>query len=325
VSLTPNYSVIIGRSWLARVGTFVVANIRGGGEYGPAWHQAVLKDNRLRVYEDFAAVARDLVDRGITTPSQLGIQGGSNGGLLMGVMLTRYPELFGAIGCQVPLLDMRRYHLLLAGASWMAEYGDPDEPAEWEYLRQYSPYHNIERNRECSVAVPPRLAEQVPVLFQPSDLRAPSPPVRHPLSLLVEQRDRPALECRVMTHLAVQGAEPRLVKPLGPPPGQGVVGGRVDLAGDPEPACSLCQEVGGTQAVWGARGEHPVRSQVVQGDVGRAELLQPRADLLPREIARPVRRRQVVPSAPAGVVDRRKVERAAHSAGPWVAVAKDSL
>ena len=143
VPLTPSYSGIIGRGWLERGGTYVVANIRGGGEYGPQWHQAVQGRQRLKVYEDFAAVARDLVGRGFTTPRQLGIQGGSNGGLLMGVMLTRYPELFGAIVCQVPLLDMRRYHLLLAGASWMAEYGDPEDEGDWAYLSQYSPYHQV--------------------------------------------------------------------------------------------------------------------------------------------------------------------------------------
>lgn len=143
VSLTPSYSGIIGRGWLARGGTYVVANIRGGGEYGADWHQGALKANRHLVYEDFAAVARDLVARGVTTPAKLGIQGGSNGGLLMGVMLTRYPELFGAIVCQVPLLDMYRYHELLAGASWMAEYGDPREPDEWEFIRPFSPYHNV--------------------------------------------------------------------------------------------------------------------------------------------------------------------------------------
>lgn len=93
--------------------------------------------------EDFAAVATDLVDRGITTVAQLGAVGGSNGGLLMGIMLTSYPQLFGALVCQVPLLDMRRYHLLLAGASWVAEYGDPDDPAEWEFISKYSPYQNI--------------------------------------------------------------------------------------------------------------------------------------------------------------------------------------
>jgi prolyl oligopeptidase len=143
VSRLPGYSGVTGRGWLARGGTYVVANIRGGGEYGPNWHTQAIKENRYLVYEDFAAVATDLVERGITTPERLGIQGGSNGGLLMGVMLTRYPELFGAIVCQVPLLDMRRYHLLLAGASWMAEYGDPDDPAEWDYLGRYSPYQNV--------------------------------------------------------------------------------------------------------------------------------------------------------------------------------------
>ena len=147
VPLTPAYSGVTGRSWLERGGTYVVANIRGGGEYGPEWHQSVIKENRLRVYEDFAAVAKDLVAHGITTREKLGIQGGSNGGLLMGVMLTRYPELFGAIVCQVPLLDMKRYHQLLAGASWMAEYGDPDEPAEWAYIKEYSPYQNIAAER----------------------------------------------------------------------------------------------------------------------------------------------------------------------------------
>jgi prolyl oligopeptidase len=144
VPLTPSYSAIVGRGWLSRGGTFVEANIRGGGEYGPQWHRAALRENRHRAYEDFAAVARDLVARGITTPERLGIEGGSNGGLLMGVMLTTYPELFGAIVCQVPLLDMRRYHLLLAGASWTAEYGDPDDPADWSFLRTYSPYHRVQ-------------------------------------------------------------------------------------------------------------------------------------------------------------------------------------
>ncbi|MEW2142668.1 prolyl oligopeptidase family serine peptidase [Micromonospora vinacea] len=147
VPLTPYYSGIIGRGWLARGGSYVVANIRGGGEYGPEWHRAAVRENRPRAYEDFAAVAADLVTRGITTPERLGIEGGSNGGLLMGVMLTRYPELFGAVVAQVPVLDMRRYHRLLAGASWMAEYGDPDREADWAYLREYSPYHNVRGGR----------------------------------------------------------------------------------------------------------------------------------------------------------------------------------
>jgi prolyl oligopeptidase len=148
ISLTPSYSGVIGRGWLARGGSYVVANIRGGGEYGPQWHQSATKENRHRVYEDFAAVATDLVTRGVTTREQLGIEGGSNGGLLMGVMLTRYPQLFGAIVGQVPLLDMRRYHELLAGASWMAEYGDPREQADWEYLRPFSPYHNVSADQQ---------------------------------------------------------------------------------------------------------------------------------------------------------------------------------
>ena len=140
ISLTPGYSAGMGRAWLEQGGVYVVANIRGGGEYGPRWHQAALKANRHKAYEDMAAVARDLVERRITSPQHLGVQGGSNGGLLTGNMLTQYPELFGAVVVQVPLLDMQRYHKLLAGASWMAEYGDPDS-ADWEFIRTFSPYH----------------------------------------------------------------------------------------------------------------------------------------------------------------------------------------
>lgn len=147
VSRTPAYSGASGMGWLERGGTWVMTNIRGGGEYGPEWHTQVQKENRHKVYEDFAAIAEDVVARGISTPQQLGAVGGSNGGLLMGVMLTRYPELFGAIVCQVPLLDMKRYHLLLAGASWVAEYGDPDKPEEWEYISRYSPYQNARADR----------------------------------------------------------------------------------------------------------------------------------------------------------------------------------
>ena len=146
-SLTPSYAGGIGREWLARGGTYVLANIRGGGEYGPRWHTQAMRENRHLVYEDFAAVAADLVQRRITTVDQLAAAGGSNGGLLMGVMLTQYPELFGALVCSVPLLDMRRYHLLLAGASWMAEYGDPDDPADWEFISKYSPYQNVSDDR----------------------------------------------------------------------------------------------------------------------------------------------------------------------------------
>jgi len=143
VSRTPGYDGVLGRLWLARGGTYVLANIRGGGEYGPVWHTQAMRAGRHLVAEDFAAVATDLVSRGITTVPQLGAQGGSNGGLLMGIMLTKYPELFGALVCQVPLLDMRRFHLLLAGASWVAEYGNPDDPADWEFIAEYSPYQNI--------------------------------------------------------------------------------------------------------------------------------------------------------------------------------------
>ena len=147
VSRTPGYEGVMGRLWLARGGTYVLANIRGGGEYGPGWHTQAMREGRHLVAEDFAAVAEDLVRRGITTVNQLGAQGGSNGGLLMGVMLTRYPDLFGALVCSVPLLDMRRFHLLLAGASWVAEYGDPDDPGDWAFISEYSPYQNISRDR----------------------------------------------------------------------------------------------------------------------------------------------------------------------------------
>ncbi|MCH1910194.1 prolyl oligopeptidase family serine peptidase [Stenotrophomonas sp. Y6] len=140
ISLTPSYSGGMGRAWLDKGGVYVVANIRGGGEYGPRWHQAALKQNRHKAYEDMAAVASDLVARGITSARHLGVQGGSNGGLLTGNMLTQYPELFGAVVVQVPLLDMKRYSHLLAGASWMAEYGNPDT-ADWEFIKTFSPYH----------------------------------------------------------------------------------------------------------------------------------------------------------------------------------------
>jgi prolyl oligopeptidase len=147
-SNTPGYGGVLGRLWLSRGGTYVLANIRGGGEYGPTWHTQAMREGRHLVHEDFAAVATDLVARGITTVDQLGAQGGSNGGLLMGIMLTKYPELFGALVCSVPLLDMKRYHLLLAGASWVAEYGNPDDPDDWAFISEYSPYANISADRE---------------------------------------------------------------------------------------------------------------------------------------------------------------------------------
>ena len=153
VSEVPYYGAALGRGWLTQGGVYVLANIRGGGEYGPGWHRAVLKRDRPRAYEDFAAVAKDLVDRKVTSARHLGCLGGSNGGLLVGNMLTRHPELFGAIVCQVPLLDMQRYSHLLAGASWMEEYGDPDKPEEWEFLKTFSPYHNL----KAGVSYPPVL------------------------------------------------------------------------------------------------------------------------------------------------------------------------
>jgi prolyl oligopeptidase len=142
-STKPSYSTTIGANWLERGGVFVSANIRGGGEFGPSWHRAGLKENRQRIYDDFIAVAEELIRLKITSPSNLGIMGGSNGGLLMGVNLTQRPDLYNAIVIQVPLLDMRRYNQLLAGASWMAEYGNPDKPEEWEYISKYSPYQNV--------------------------------------------------------------------------------------------------------------------------------------------------------------------------------------
>ena len=151
VSLTPFYSGVTGAGWLdrglARGGVYVLANIRGGGEFGPRWHQAALKHQRQKAFDDFLAVAEDLIARKLTSPDHLGIMGGSNGGLLVGAALTQRPDLFGAVVCQVPLLDMRRYHQLLAGASWMGEYGDPDQPEEWAYIGKYSPYHQVSAQR----------------------------------------------------------------------------------------------------------------------------------------------------------------------------------
>ncbi|KAA0076580.1 prolyl oligopeptidase family serine peptidase [Tardiphaga sp. P9-11] len=143
ISLTPSYMAIAGKLWLERGHVYAVANIRGGGEFGPAWHLASRKITKHVAHDDFASVARDLAASGITTAQKLACHGGSNGGLLVGNMLTRYPELFGAIWCSVPLLDMARYTKLLAGASWIAEYGDPEIPEEWAYLQKFSPYHLI--------------------------------------------------------------------------------------------------------------------------------------------------------------------------------------
>ncbi len=143
VSYEPFYSAIAGHSWVARGGAYVVANIRGGGEFGPKWHQAALKANRQKAYDDFIAVAEDLIATGVTSPQHLGIRGGSNGGLLVGNVFVQRPALFNAVVCQVPLLDMKRYNKLLAGASWMGEYGNPDTD-DWAFLQNYSPYHRVE-------------------------------------------------------------------------------------------------------------------------------------------------------------------------------------
>jgi prolyl oligopeptidase len=145
-SMLPSYSPNFGVAWLEQGGVYVLANIRGGGEFGPRWHQAALKANRHKAYEDFIAVAEDLVRRQVTSPPHLGAMGRSNGGLLVGNMLTRRPDLFGAIVCGSPLLDMKRYSHLLAGASWMGEYGNPDVPEEWTYIHTFSPYHNVQKS-----------------------------------------------------------------------------------------------------------------------------------------------------------------------------------
>lgn len=147
VSLKPFYSAVTGAAWLEQGGVYVLANIRGGGEFGPRWHQAALKEHRQRAFDDFIAVAEDLAARGLSSPQRLGIMGGSNGGLLVGAVMAQRPELFGAVVCQVPLLDMQRYHQLLAGASWMGEYGDPDDPAQWAHIGRYSPYQNVHAER----------------------------------------------------------------------------------------------------------------------------------------------------------------------------------
>ena len=153
VALEPFYSGALGRAWLGRGGVLVIANIRGGGEFGPTWHKAALKEKRQNAFDDFIAIAEDLARRNIAQPKHIGIRGGSNGGLLVGAALTQRPELFGAAVAQVPLLDMQRYNKLLAGASWMAEYGNPDVPAEWAYISKYSPYQNVRKD----VRYPPTL------------------------------------------------------------------------------------------------------------------------------------------------------------------------
>jgi prolyl oligopeptidase len=141
IAMRPYYNSAIGKLWLERGGTSVVANIRGGGEFGTRWHDAGRYAGKRLAHDDFAAVAADLVRRGVTRADRIAAEGGSNGGILISNMLTRYPERFGALFCTIPLIDMRRYTKLLAGASWIAEYGDPDKPEEWAWLQTYSAYH----------------------------------------------------------------------------------------------------------------------------------------------------------------------------------------
>jgi prolyl oligopeptidase len=147
VSRLPVYASTTGKLWLELGGTTVVANIRGGGEFGTPWHEAGIRQGKAVSHDDFAAVARDLVRRGVTRPGRIAAEGGSNGGLLIANMLTRHPEAFGALFCTIPLIDMRRYHKLLAGSSWVAEYGDPDKPEDWAFLQTISAYHAAEAGR----------------------------------------------------------------------------------------------------------------------------------------------------------------------------------
>lgn len=146
-SQKPSYISTYGISWLDKGGVYVLANIRGGGEYGPKWHQAGLKEKRQNVFDDLYAVSEDLIAKKVTSPQHLGVMGGSNGGLLVGVAFTQRPDLYNAVVCQVPLLDMQRYNKLSAGASWMGEYGNPDIPEEWEYIKKYSPYQNVKEGK----------------------------------------------------------------------------------------------------------------------------------------------------------------------------------
>ncbi len=147
VTMNPAYSAGTGKAWVGRGGVYVLANIRGGGEFGPKWHQAAMQEKHQNAFDDFIAVAEDLIARKITSPAHLGIVGGSNGGLLVGACFVQRPELFGAVVCQVPLLDMQRYNKLLAGASWMAEYGNPDTD-DWEFMKTWSPYHNLDAKKD---------------------------------------------------------------------------------------------------------------------------------------------------------------------------------
>ena len=148
IAMTPAYSAAAGVAWLEQGGAWALANLRGGGEFGPEWHETARREGRQKAHDDFAAVAQDLIARKVTSARHLGILGGSQGGLLVGATFTQHPELFRAAVSQVPLLDMKRYHKLLAGASWMGEYGDPDNPADWAFISKYSPYQNVVKDRK---------------------------------------------------------------------------------------------------------------------------------------------------------------------------------
>jgi prolyl oligopeptidase len=147
ISQVPRYSGTTGSAWVSRGGVYVLANIRGGGEFGPSWHKAAMQENHQTNFDDFVAIAEDLIARKITSPDHLGIMGGSQGGLLVGGTFVQRPELFRAVVCMVPLLDMKRYNKLLAGNSWMAEYGNPDTD-DWEYIQTWSPYHNLHEGKD---------------------------------------------------------------------------------------------------------------------------------------------------------------------------------
>ena len=148
ISMLPSYSGTVGSAWLERGGVWVLSNIRGGGEFGPQWHTQALRQGRHKTHEDFIAVAEDIERRGLSSPKHLAIMGGSQGGLLVGATFTQRPDLFKAVVCQVPLLDMRRFNKLLAGASWMGEYGNPDDPKDWEFISKYSPYQNVVKGKK---------------------------------------------------------------------------------------------------------------------------------------------------------------------------------
>ena len=188
----PYYSGALGRLWLEQGNAYVVANIRGGGEFGPSWHQSAIRETKQRTWDDFIAVAEDLIRRGITSPRRLGVVGGSQGGLLVGTAITQRPELFNAAIVQVPLFDMLRYHLIGAGASWTGEYGDPRVPAERAWLEAYSPYQKLLAGQDLPDAVHPYLDRRRPGNSGPRPQgRRPVEGDRRALLLLREYGRRP--------------------------------------------------------------------------------------------------------------------------------------